>query len=113
MPSREERVAKWVEESALKILTTPYYASETVSDEIYIDKRSPTKYTSFSEWKSSTVDMILNMRDNPNWDKETEYIYIFEAVERAFPVLMTLNWQIGIRVSILGPLVESLTKALG
>jgi hypothetical protein len=104
-----ERITNWVEETALKILTTPYFATGTVSDGEDVDRTGPAGYVSFNQWLECTVDMILRRLGDPNSEEDKKSFNPVYVVESAFPVLASLQDN----SSIVCPLADTLMEAIG
>ena len=84
----KQSIRHWVQETALKILTTPYMCSHTVSDGEDVDRTSPASYVSLAQWLDCKVEQIIRMRGLAE-DEKTFCPY--DAVERVFPVLYSLK----------------------
>jgi hypothetical protein len=111
----KESLSRSIQEMALKILTTPYIASGTVSDGEDVDTKSPSSYRSFSQWLDCSVEQVLRMRGDvvkhesgpPGYitsDQDDERFCPYDAVERLFPVLNSMKDN----MPILQPFVDDL-----
>jgi hypothetical protein len=87
----KQSIRNWVQETALKILTTPYMCSHTVSDGEDVDLTSPASYVSLAQWLDCKVEQIIRMRGDLSSAEDEKTFCPYDAVERVFPVLYSMK----------------------
>ena len=104
----KQSIRHWVEDSALKILTTPFICAHIVGDEEEVDMKSPAPYRSFSQWLDCETERIIRMRGDLSSEEDEERFCAYDAVERVFPVLYSLKDNTG----MLQPFADELDKII-
>jgi hypothetical protein len=106
----KQSIRSWVEDSALKILVTPFICAGIVCDGEPVDHKSPAPYRSFSQWLDCETERIIRMRGDLSSEDDEDNFCPYDAVERVFPVLYSLKDNTGMIQPFADELIKIISK---